>query len=323
MPAVDRFESTARRVRRRLRALPVLEPLANRVGMVLWRRHLDRVAQQHGLTLPRQVHLDPRLVSTEAALDGPVAVRFDSSGRTALVSGRAAVEAALRDGAATVPATVAQRHPRWARLARRVMAYAQQRGGNAYQPYLHPDLAAMPSDQGHERFPALLEALPLRSGTLVDLGANAGYFSHRFAAAGFDPIAVERSEKEAYFLTALRDAMGRNFQILKGSLTEVPLPPKVDVVLALNIFHHFLKAEASYVELTGFLRRLDTRYMLFEPHLPDDPQMRQAPHNMGPEEFARFVASTAGLETVERLGTAADGRPLFLLSAAGEAAPQR
>ena len=176
----------------------------------------------------------------------------------------------------------------------------------------------MPSDQGHERFPPLLDALPARAGILVDLGANAGYFSHRFEAAGFDCVAVERSEKEAYFLTALRDALERQFVILKGSLTEVPLPPRVDVVLALNIFHHFLKTEKAYGELRDFLRRLDTRFMLFESHLPGDPQMRTASRDMEPEEFASFVATNAGLEHIERLGAATDGRPLFLMAAPGE-----
>ena len=194
------------------------------------------------------------------------------------------------------------------------MADAEQRGGSAYQPYLHPDLATVPSDQGHERFPALLDALPVASGTLVDLGANAGYFSHRFEAAGFDCVAVERSEKEAYFLVALRDALERDFTVLKGSLTEVPLPPRVDVVLALNIFHHFLKAEASFRQLEDFLRRLDAQYMLFQPHLADDPQMHAAPYNMEPDQFVTWVRRTGGFDTATRLGEARDRRPIYLLS---------
>ncbi|HMB51923.1 MAG TPA: methyltransferase domain-containing protein [Thermoanaerobaculia bacterium] len=242
-----------------------------------------------------------------------VVVAFDRHGRPLFVDGRHRLALARALGLDSIPAIVAVRHERWARLAGEVHAYAAERGGRAYQPYLHPDLAPIPSDQGHERFDLLLAALPIRSGTLLDLGANSGYFSHRFEAAGFDCVAVERSEKEAHFLTALRDASGRRFEILKGSLTEVPLPPRLDVVLALNIFHHFLKTEAGYRELSDFLGRLETRFMLFESHLPDDPQMRQAAVHLGPDEFAGRVADLAGMERVERIGKADDGRPIFLL----------
>lgn len=367
MPTVDPFERAARKVRARLHHLPLLEPVVNRMGVWLWRQHLNRLCRRHALHLPPVVTLDPSLVrrrlpagvlpreagvlppqgtgvprtkgprevggswdlaaaplgeldraSPEGDDDESIAIAFDRRGRPCLVSGRTALARASRAGEA-VEASVVLRHTRWARLAKQVMAYAEQRGGSAYQPYLHPDLASLPSDQGHERFQPLLDALPIRGGTLVDLGANAGYFSHRFESAGFRCIAVERSEKEAVFLTALRDALDRRFTVLKGSLAEVPLPGRVDVVLALNIFHHFLKSDDSFATLQDFLSRLDTRYMLFESHLPGDPQMRTASRDMAPGEFAEFVATTAGLERVEELEAAADGRPLFLLAAAGEA----
>ena len=248
--------------------------------------------------------------------EGHVVVTFDRRGRTCLVSGRRALEEAL-DADESVAATVAWRHTRWARLARQVMGYAQQRGGSAYQPYLHPDLAQIPSDHGHERFDLLLAALPIHSGTLLDLGANSGYFCHRFEAAGFDCTAVERSEKEAYFLTALRDACGQRFTVLKGSLTEVELPTRPDVVLALNIFHHFLKTESAYRDLSTFMKRLHPRFMLFESHLPDEAQMAKAHRNMTPTEFAEWVRRTGGFATARELGRATDGRPVFLLTTEG------
>jgi hypothetical protein len=244
-----------------------------------------------------------------------VVVAFDRHGRPCFVDGRHRLAVARVLHVESIPAVVALRHERWAAVATEIRAYADQRGGRAYQPYLHPDLADVPSDQGHERFELIRDALSARSGVLVDLGANAGYFSHRFEEVGFDCVAVERSEKEAYFLEALREACGREFRILKGSLTQVELPPRIDLVLALNIFHHFLKTESSFRELQEFLRRLDTRYMLFEPHLVDDPQMARASHNLPPERFAERVAEWAGLEIESEVGRAADGRPLYLLAA--------
>lgn len=243
-----------------------------------------------------------------------VVVAFDRQGRPCFVDGRHRLAVARVLNLPRIPAVVAVRHERWARLATEIRTYARRRGGSAYQPYLHPDLADLPSDQGHERFDQLLAALPIRSGMLVDLGANSGYFSHRFEDVGFDCVAVERSVKEAYFLKSLRDAAGRRFQVIEGSLTEVELPPHPDVVLALNIFHHFLKTEASYRELESFLGRLQARFLFLETHLPGDRQMAAAHRNLPPDEFAEWVRCTGGFSSVRPIGTAADGRPLFLLA---------
>lgn len=337
------FERRARRLRRTLRRHRMLERIANALGIPLWRWYL-RHRLGAGIEFPAMVEIDlatvpfvlpadlagrangavrggrwdRRVVSRAAvgtATDGgkaPVAVAFDHRGRPMFVGSAPVLPAGAKGR--RVPARVVLRHRRWARLAREVRAYAAQRGGTAYQPYLHPDLADIPSDQGHERFDLLLASLPSREGTLIDLGANSGYFSHRFEEAGFNCIAVERSEKEAYFLRALRHAAGLRFRIRKGSVTEVELPKRPDVVLALNIFHHFLKTEAGVVELTAFLERLEPRLLLFESHLPDDPQMARAHRNLEPLAFAEWVRSASGLRTARQIGCAADGRPLFLLS---------
>lgn len=246
-----------------------------------------------------------------------ITVAFDRRGRACFVGDADELAACRASGASRVSAHVAVRHRRWARVAVEARAYSHQRGRTVYQPYVHPDLADIPSDQGHERFDLLTAALPIRSGTLVDLGANSGYFSHRFEELGFDCVAVERSEKEAYFLAAQRDACGRRFTILKGSLTEVTLPERPDVVLALNIFHHFLKTETAFEKLQELLHRLQARFLFLGAHLPDDPQMAGAEHNMPPAELVEWVRRVGGFASIGDVGRAADGRPIFLLSAEG------
>lgn len=241
-------------------------------------------------------------------------VAIDRVGRIYHVDGSKPLPAHASAQGVLLPALVGVRHKKWARAVLEVRAYAEQRGGRAYQPYLHPDLVDVPSDQGHERFDLILEALPIRSGMLVDLGANSGYFCHRLEEVGFECVAVERSEKEAYFLEKLREASGRRFCVLKGSLTDVALPGHPDVVLALNIFHHFLKSATSYRQLEKFLDRLRARFMLFEPHLPREGQMQGAYRNMAPADFAEWVREKGGFATVREVGHAADGRALYLLT---------
>jgi hypothetical protein len=129
-------------------------------------------------------------------------------------------------------------------------------------------------------------------------------------------VAVERSQKELHFLTALRRAADARFTILAGSLTEVRLPARPDVVLALNIFHHFLKTEAGYRQLAAFLGRLDARLMLFQAHLPGEAQMASAFWDPEPEVFAERVRELAGFARVRKLARAEDRRPIFLLEGA-------
>jgi hypothetical protein len=87
-------------------------------------------------------------------------------------------------------------------------------------------------------------------------------------------------------------------------------------VLALNIFHHFIRRESTYHRLIGLLRRLRMQVMFFEPHLPDEPQMQSAYWNPRPDEFVQFIAEHTGLRTWVCSGTAEYDRPIYRLSAA-------
>ena len=244
-----------------------------------------------------------------------IVLAIDRCGRLRFVDGRHRLAVARALKVPRVPAIVAARHPDWVRFSTALRVYSQERGGASYQPILHPDLADIPAEQGHERFETIIAHLPERSGRLLDIGANKGYFCHRFEELGFDCTAAERSEKELYFLQGLRDASEYRFEVFAGSAFDVPDPARFDVVLALNIFHHFLKDEKTFQEFGAFLAALRPAVMVFEPHLPDDPQMASAYRNFAPEEFVEFLKARTSLTSAEQIGAAGDGRPLYLLRA--------
>jgi hypothetical protein len=85
-------------------------------------------------------------------------------------------------------------------------------------------------------------------------------------------------------------------------------------VLALNIFHHFLKNEESYFKLLNLLKDLKMREMYFQPHLPNEPQMRGAYKNYSVEDFVAFILKASRLSRAEFIGSAEDGRRLYKLS---------
>ncbi len=217
-------------------------------------------------------------------------------------------------GLKSIPVQVSYRHKQWQIFRERVFAYADQNGGLVYAPLLHPDLAHVPSLHGHERFEMIRQSLPVLGGTVLDIGAHWGYFSHMFERAGFVCYAVESSEHYLYFLEGLRRACGRTFTVIKRSVFEPMDMLSFDVVLALNIFHHFLKTEEQYRQLVALLRRLDMQVMYFESHKPTEGQMSDSYINYPPEEFVAFILENSCLNTSRFLGVAEDGRFLYMLS---------
>ena len=89
----------------------------------------------------------------------------------------------------------------------------------------------------------------------------------------------------------------------------------MDVILALNILHHFCKTEALHERLIKLLERMNTAdIMLFQAHRHDPPgQMEGAFQNYTEDEFLKFIAKHTGLNQSKKLGVASDGRPLFKL----------
>lgn len=283
-------------------------------------RRLDDVEPQLGRidALLEQIRTEGYRSQSELGTGRPwdeIVLAIDRKGRVRFVDGRHRLAVARALGLPRVPAIVSLRHPDWSRFSSALRVYSQERGGASYQPILHPDLADIPAEQGDERFDTILEHMPVRTGRLLDIGANKGYFCHRFEAVGFQCTAVERSEKELYFLTGLRDAGECRFDVFAGSAFDTPELDTYDVVLALNIFHHFLKDREAFERFEAFLGALRPSVMVFEPHLPDDPQMASAFKNFTPAEFVSFLSERLSMDRAEQIGAASDGRPLYLLRA--------
>ena len=247
-----------------------------------------------------------------------VVIVVNRHGRPLLVDGvhRYAIARAL--GIPSIPAVVAVRHRQWALFCGEVVGYARDKGGHAYQPYDHFDLRGVPHSHGDARWIAMAPHIPERGGAALDIGANAGYFSRRLELEGFEVVAVERSEREAYFLQRLRDAGGLSFDVLRASFSDLP-PGSRDfqVGLALSVFHHALKTRAGFEELVRFLKTTRFEHLFFEPHDPSEVQMREAFLNPDQDEFARLVADAAGMTFRERIAVPGSSRPIYHLTNRG------
>jgi len=220
-----------------------------------------------------------------------------------------------------VAVKVARRHAAWVDFRKEILAYKDRNRGKLYAPISHPDLSDIPSAHSAERMELLTQGFEAafggkapHQGRLLDIGAHWGYFTQQCERLGFDGEAVENSPINQYFLEKLKRAENCRFKLIRDSVLNINGDLNYDVVLALNIFHHFLKTQEDYEAFCAFLKRIKTRYMFFEPHKPDEPQMRLAFKDLPPEQFAGFVREQCGLNRATMLGAAEDGRVLYLLS---------
>lgn len=257
-----------------------------------------------------QKHYDPR------SLEDEVTVSVGRHGDLLFSNSAHRLAIARLLGIQKIPVKIAVRHPEWMRFRKEFMLYAKDQGGKTYQPVTHPDLDDIAaSHDSEDRFMIIKENMSAKQGRLLDIGANLGYFCHRFEDEGFDCYAVEDFPKHLYFLGKLRRAENKRFNIIPESVLECHeiRDMHFNVVLALNIFHHFLKTKESYYKFIDLLENLRTEELFFEPHLPDEKQMEDAYKNHTPDEFVELILQVSKLESVEFIGEAKDGRKIYTL----------
>ncbi|MBA7627875.1 hypothetical protein ES703_35344 [subsurface metagenome] len=252
-------------------------------------------------------------------LEDEIAVNVGRNGDLLLNNGvhRFAIVKLL--GIRQIPVKITVRHSQWVKFRSEVLLYAKGRpDGKLYQPITHPDLQDLPSlyDSEFKRFNIIQENLSVTKGRLLDIGAHWGYFCHRFEELGFDCYAVENDGASVHFLRKLKRAENRQFKIVPMSIFEYQDVENLyfDVVLALNIFHHFLKEKNSYLKLLNLLKRLKLKEMYFQPNCPSEPQMRGAYKVYSEEEFVEFILQASKLNKAKFLGRAQGGRGIYKLS---------
>jgi len=216
-----------------------------------------------------------------------------------------------------VPIKIAVRHPKWVNFRRELYLYAKdQKDGKIYQALTHPDLLDIPAFHNcDDRYTMISKNVSANGGRLLDIGANLGYFCHRFEDEGFDCYAVEDYPTNLYFLKKLKRAENKKFNIIGQSILECSQIRNIhfSVTLALNIFHHFLKTKESYQKFIDLLENLRTEELFFEPHLTGEVQMKDAYRDYTPDEFVKFILQVSRLENAEFIGEAKDGRKLYKL----------
>lgn len=245
---------------------------------------------------------------------GKIIVAIGSNGEFILLRGLEYLGLALFLRLKSVPVQVEKRHYNWARFRKELYLHSQLYPKGIYQPLLHPDLQKIPHHRKGEedRWELIKKNLPFTKGTVLDIGSNLGYFCHKFEELGFECYAVEKNYKYLYFLKKLRVIEHKKFKVLSKSVFDIKTK-KYDIVLALSIFHHFLRTKKLYNKMTKFLGELDMKIMFFEPHETGH-GFKHAYIDYSEIEFVNYILENSCLNNYKFLGRGERGRTLYLLS---------
>jgi ubiquinone/menaquinone biosynthesis C-methylase UbiE len=176
---------------------------------------------------------------------------------------------------------------------------ARDRHGNPcdLRAYLRRLLA--PERDGWQRPDRVVRALHIAKGqTIGEIGAGPGYFTLRLARAVGRDGAVLAVEVEPKLLAVLRDRLAKE---RVGQVTPIlglpgdPLLPRAscDLILAVNVFHHFTELPAYLRRLTRALRPRG-RIVNVDFHKRELPVGPPPAHKLSREEFLA-LARRAGL----------------------------
>ncbi len=217
-----------------------------------------------------------------------------------------------------IPVRIVVRHAEWEALRGEIESYKDRAGGQVYQQIPHADLVHIPAVHQLERLWAVsrsVEGLGLSSGSLLDIGIHWGAVPMLFSRAGFFCDAVENHPEYLPFLRRLTSSRGSGIRIMEGSVFDLGDYAGYDVIVALNILHHFLRTEQSFAALKAMLARIEPGVMYVQTHNPDTIDRMDDYHApMTVVQFLDFIVEHSAFNRYTEIYRESDGRPIFLFS---------
>ncbi len=254
-----------------------------------------------------------------------VLINLNREGLPLFQDGRHRLAIALALGLSSIPVQIFVRHTEWQSFRMYLLQMAESKNPGAattgflYQPAVHFDLLSIPHSKDSEaRWKAIARHLSeTNPGKAIDIGCNLGYMCHKLEQAGYDVTGIEYLPEVAYAARKIALAERRSFNVIHGDILSdevlVRTGSHFDVVVALSVFHHFIKTEAGFQKLRNLLARIQTKCLYFEPHHHSESQMCGKYANPSPEEFVKLVSDWTGLTNVSALYNGNDGRTIFAL----------
>lgn len=215
-----------------------------------------------------------------------------------------------------IPVKIAIRHALWVAFKNEVLGYAKEhQSGQLYAPIEHIDFQGFDYLHKSDRFNLIAEQIRRQDASVLDIGSHWGRACAELEKKGHRCVAVEANVSNFYFLDRIKKAENREFKAHCDSIFNfISVKKHFDVVLALNIFHHFLKTNELYLKLKSLLELLDMEQLFLQTHSPSELQMKGAYINFSGEEFCHFIINHTGLTEYRLLDLDPSGRALYMLT---------
>lgn len=202
-----------------------------------------------------------------------------------------------------VPVWVAVRHQCWENFRTELLAYSERDGCPVYAPLTHVDLRDIPSWNDGRRARAIVRSISPLSRTVLDIGAHWGYMSEELEKTGRCCTALEVDLENFDFMTRLKRAQNFQYEAVFGDIFDfIDKRNNFDAVLALAVFHHFIKTKDRHDRLMELLEKVKAREMFVWGHNVREPQMRNAYRNYDVQEFAELILRRSGFNSYVVIG---------------------
>lgn len=237
----------------------------------------------------------------QVGVEDCISVAVGRDGRLLFCNGRHRLTFAKILKIECVPIKIIARHTDWVEFCRQTDLYTQRHAGKIYAPIDHPDFTHTPAFHMGRSSHIIDHMIPTGE-TVLDIGSHWGYMPTLLERLGKKCVAVESSPEELFFMHKIQKANETNFEIINQDIFEyIGDGKKFDTVLALAIFHHFLKTEQLHSALVSLLQSLDMKEMFILTHKTSENQMKSAYANYEPDEFAQFIMDNSCLDTYHEI----------------------
>jgi 2-polyprenyl-3-methyl-5-hydroxy-6-metoxy-1,4-benzoquinol methylase len=202
-----------------------------------------------------------------------------------------------------IPVRIVRVHTQWKEFCERstMMCAKNWQEGLSYHPINHISFDWLANQWSSNRADIIKENIGRWHNTVLDIGSLFGYFSTQLEDDGFQCTAVENHHQFLDVLYKIKEAGYFKFNVIPKSVFDIN-EFEFDVVLALNVFHHYLKTQDKYEILESFLKKLKTKEMFVQLHDKNDQQMNGAYRNYDNDEFLRFICRHTGLYNIYEIG---------------------
>ncbi|MCK9225794.1 MAG: hypothetical protein M0R46_01690 [Candidatus Muirbacterium halophilum] len=229
----------------------------------------------------------------------PVCVNLDRFGRILFNSGVFLLTFAKLLKIKKIPVKIVARHKNWTFIRNKILKYIE------VNKYLYAPIEHIEFDNNEALHIGRIDKIlsRIKGNTVLDIGSHWGYICDVLERNGKNCVAVEANLFNYSIINYIKRAKRLKFKVYNENIFSFyKRISEFDTVIALNIFHHFLKNENDYIEFKSMLKELKIKEMFFEAHNYNEFQMKDSFINYSPEEFVDFILENSQLKYYEEIG---------------------